>query len=139
MAFDMRILLVDDHTAYREFIKSLLCATSGLRVVGEADDGLDAVAKAQELSPDVVLMDVGLPQLNGFEAARRILETVPSSRIIFLTQENDPEAVTAALKSGAWGYVVKQGVPGDLLDALAAIGQDKRFVSKGLLKNTKTD
>src|SRR5262249_28612527 len=117
---------------YRSFITSLLGRNSGQPVVCEASDGLEAVAKAQQLSPDVILMDIGLPKLNGLEAARRILELRPFSKIVFLTQETSVEVVKEALSLGAWGYVVKQQAGSDLFAALAAIDRGKRFISSGV-------
>jgi len=127
-----RILLVEDFRPYRALVTSLLGGNPDLRVVCEAADGLDAVAEAQELKPDLILMDIGLPKLNGLEAARRIREFIPTSKIVFLTQETTVELVKEAFSLGAWGYVVKQQAETDLLAALEAILEGKRFVSSGL-------
>ena len=128
----IRILLVEDFKSYRDFITSLLGENPDLWTICEASDGVEAVRKAQEHTPDVILMDIGLPQLDGLEAARRIRRLVPSSKIVFLTQETSAEVIEAALSLGAWGYVVKQQAGTDLLAALAAIRRGKRFVSQGL-------
>ena len=125
------ILLVEDFRPVRAIITSLLDGNPDLRVIGEASDGVEAVAKAQELRPDVVLMDIGLPKLNGLEAARRIRELVPSSKIVFLTQEASAEVLKEALSLGSWGYIVKLQTGIDLLNGLTSILQGKRFVSEG--------
>jgi DNA-binding NarL/FixJ family response regulator len=124
-----KILLAEDFEPCRCLIASLLDKNPAFRIRCEASDGLEAVAKAQELGPDVVLMDIGLPKLNGLAAARRILDLIPSTKIIFLTQETDVDMVKEAFSLGAWGYVLKQEAEGDLLGALSAVLQGKRFLS----------
>jgi DNA-binding NarL/FixJ family response regulator len=123
------ILVVEDFDAYRVFITSLLMAKRDVRVIGEATNGLDAVERAQELTPEVILLDIGLPGLNGIEAARRILKLMPESKIVFLTQETSGEIMREALDLGACGYVVKSRAGTDLLPALDAVLQGDRFVS----------
>src|ERR1700676_5170019 len=88
----------------RQFICSTLGERNDLQIIGEAADGLEAVQKAIEMKPDLILMDIGLPSLNGLEAARRILEFVPESKIIFLSQESSTDVIKEALTLGAWGY-----------------------------------
>jgi DNA-binding NarL/FixJ family response regulator len=124
-----RILLVEDFDDYRLFIASLLTVKHNVRVIGEATSGLEAVERAQELTPDVILLDIGLPGLNGFEAAQRILQVMPESKIIFLTQETSREIMLQALDLGACGYVAKARAGTDLLPALDAALQGSRFVS----------
>lgn len=102
------------------------------QIVGEVSDGLEAVRKAEELRPDLILLDVGLPTLNGVEAARRIRNLVPEAKIIFVTQEFSADVVQAALTTGAAGYVVKTRMTSDLLLAVAAVRQGRQFVSPGL-------
>jgi len=128
----VRILVVEDFEAYRTFIISMLQAKPEFEVVCAVSDGINAVAKARELGPDLILMDIGLPELDGLEAARRIRELVPSSKIVFLTQETDVEVVKEALSVGAWGYISKKQTQSHLLAALGAILQGERFVSSGL-------
>jgi DNA-binding NarL/FixJ family response regulator len=123
------ILLVDDFKPYRDFVTSLVADSPDLRIVGEASDGLEAIERAQQLKPDMVLMDMGLPKLNGLTAARRICESAPSAKIVFLTQETSAEVVKEALSLGAWGYIVKKDAGTDLLAGLEAILQGERFVS----------
>lgn len=132
------ILLVEDFKPVRAIIASLLDGNSELCVIGKACDGVEAVAKAQELRPDVVLMDFGLPKLNGLEAARQIRELVPSSKIVFLTQETSAEVLKEALSLGAWGYIVKQQIGKDLLAGLTSVLQGRRFVSAWLEGNGLT-
>ena len=103
-----------------------------MRVICEVGDGLHAVEKAQELRPDLILLDIGLPGLNGIEAARQVLKLIPETKIIFLTQETSAEVVREALDVGARGYVVKSQAGSELLGAIEAVLQGKRFVSSGL-------
>jgi DNA-binding NarL/FixJ family response regulator len=103
-----------------------------VHVVGEASDGLEIVEKAQQLRPDVIFMDIGLPSLNGLEAARKIHHLNPSAKIVFLTQETDIDTVKEAFNLGACGYILKQHAETELLPALAAVLQGRRFVSTGL-------
>ena len=128
----MRILLVEDYKPYRSLISSLLSEDHNLELVGEAEDGLEAVEEAQQLKPDIILMDIGLPKLNGLAAARRMLDLVPSAKIIFLTQETDADVVKEALNLGARGYVLKQYAEAELLAAIAAVLAGKRFFNLGL-------
>src|SRR5215469_17089793 len=100
----IQILLVEDFKPYRDFVTLLVGQNPHWRVICEASNGVEAVEKAQQLKPDVVLMDIGLPKLNGLEAARHIRQLVPSSKVAFLTQETDMEVVQEALSLGAWGY-----------------------------------
>jgi len=103
----IRILVVDDFQSYRKFISSSIQQKSEWQVVGEAADGLEGVNRAQELQPDLVLLDIGLPQLNGIEAARRIRTLAPRSRIVFLSQECSAEVVAEARHLGTSGYISK--------------------------------
>lgn len=127
-----RILVVDDYEPFRRFICSTLSNQQRLRVIGEACDGLDAVQKAQDLRPDLILLDIGLPTFNGIEAARRICNLSPGSKILFVSQQSSPDLVRAALDTGARGYVVKSDVTGDLLPAIETVIRDKVFVSSCL-------
>jgi DNA-binding NarL/FixJ family response regulator len=100
-----------------------------LQIVGEVSDGLEAVRRAEELKPDLILLDIGLPTLNGIEAARQIRSLAPESKIIFLTQESSADVVEEALSLGAWGYVMKARARSDLLPAVEAVLLGKHFVS----------
>ena len=127
------VLLVEDFGPFRALVSSLLREKPDFEVVSEASDGLEAVRCAEELDPDLILMDIGLPGLNGIEAARRIRELAPRSRIVFLTQEGSSEVVEEALSSGALGYVHKPRAGNDLFPAVAAVLEGNQFVSDGLL------
>jgi DNA-binding NarL/FixJ family response regulator len=101
-------------------------------IICEASDGLEAVLKAEELRPDLILLDIGLPKLNGIEAARRIRTLSPESNIIFVSQESSAEVVEETLRLGARGYVVKRRAGIDLLPAIEAVRGNRQFVSSGL-------
>jgi len=110
----IRILVVEDFAPFREFIRSTLGERVDWQVICEVADGLEAVQKAEELKPDLILLDIGLPTLNGIEAARQIRKLAPESKIIFLTQESSDDMVEKALSLGAWGYVLKCRAASDL-------------------------
>jgi DNA-binding NarL/FixJ family response regulator len=110
-----------------------------LRLVGEVADGLEAVQKASELKPDLILLDISLPKLNGIEAAKQIRQVVPGAKILFLTLNSDPDVVAAALDTGAKGYLLKGDAGSELLPAIEAVLQDKQYVSSGLAGRTQTD
>jgi DNA-binding NarL/FixJ family response regulator len=129
----VRVLVVEDFDQFRRLICSMLGRMPGLQIVGEASDGLEAVREAEKLQPDVILLDIGLPTLNGMEAARQIRALSPQSKIIFVTQESDPGIVEGALNLGAKGYVVKIQAATDLPAALDAALDGRRFVSGALL------
>jgi DNA-binding NarL/FixJ family response regulator len=124
-----RVLIVDDHGSWRRFLLTALQADSRLQVIGEASDGLEAVQKAEALRPDLIVLDIGLPTLNGIEAARRIRSVSPHSRILFFSEQRAPDIAEAALATGASGYVVKSDADSDLLPALDAIMQGASFIS----------
>jgi len=129
---DVRILLVDDNEPFRRFVASALHARPNLHVIAEVGDGFEAVRQAEALQPDLILLDIGLPGLNGLDAARRIGELAPNARIIFLTQESSTDIVREALSLGAWGYLIKVQAGKELLVAVEMVMQGKRFVSSGL-------
>jgi len=124
--------VVEDFEPFQRVIRSMLQERPELQVIGEVSDGLEAVQKAEELQPDLILLDIGLPTLNGIEAARRIRKVAPKSRILFLTQEPSADVVQEALSLGAAGYVLKVRAGSDLLAAVDAVLQGKQFVSSGL-------
>lgn len=116
----LRILVVDDFAEWRVRVRSMLQARPTWQVIGEACDGLEAVQRTTELQPDIVLLDIGMPILNGIEAAKRIRQDSPGSRIIFVTQENDADIRTEALATGAEGYLLKANAMSELLPAVEA-------------------
>ena len=128
----VRVLIVDDHESWRRWVYAQLASQQQFQVVGEASDGLEAVAKADELKPDLILLDIGLPKLNGLEAATRIAQTHHETKIIFLSNQWETDVVTHALNNGAKGYVLKDDANTELLAAVAAVLQGGRFVSSRL-------
>lgn len=128
----VRVLVVDDYEPWKRFIATVLGTHSLLEIVGQASDGLEAVQQAEKLQPDLVLLDVGLPGLNGVRATRRILEVSPASRVLMVSQTHSAEIAEAALSMGARGYVVKSDAARDLLPAIDAVLQGKRFLSASL-------
>jgi DNA-binding NarL/FixJ family response regulator len=128
-----RVLIVEDSQLWRRAIRSILQESPDLTVIGECSDGLEAIRKSEQLQPDLVLLDIGLPSLNGLEAARRIRKVAPNSKILFLTAYISAELLREALQTGALGYVVKSNTASDLLPAVDAVMHDERFVSSGVL------
>jgi DNA-binding NarL/FixJ family response regulator len=127
-----RVLVVEDFAPFWQVIRSTLAERPDVQIVSEVADGLEAVQKAEILAPDLVLLDIGLPTLNGIEAARQIRKLAPASKIIFVSQESSSEVVQEALKLGAWGYVAKTRVASDLVAAVDAFLKGRQFVSVGL-------
>lgn len=128
----IRVLVVEDFEPFRRSVCSMLDKNPDLQIVGEVSDGLEAISKAARLQPDLILLDVGLPSLNGIEAARRIRKLSPKSKIVFVSQESASEVVEEAFNLGAWGYVVKTRLRCDLLAAIESVHHRKQFVSSGL-------
>ncbi len=115
--------------AFRRVISSILRKRRELQIICEVSDGLEAVQKAAELKPDLILLDIGLPKVNGIEAARQILNLAPKSKILFVNQESSADVVLEALSVGALGCVVKSPVGGDLIAAVESVISGKQFVS----------
>jgi DNA-binding NarL/FixJ family response regulator len=126
-----RTLVVDDLEGYRRILCSILAQRTGCEVVGEASDGLQAVVKAEQLQPDLVLLDIGLPTINGIEAARRIRKLSPNSKILFVTQNSSRDIAHGALRTGANGYLLKAEAT-DLLVAVETVIRGEQYVSSGL-------
>lgn len=124
----VQILVVDDYEPFRRFLHRKLQSRPELQIVSEASDGLQAVRKAEELQPDLILLDIGLPKLNGIEAAHQIRKSAPQSRIIFVSQESSPDIVQEALSVGC-GYVVKGKAEHDLLATVDAVLEGSRAIS----------
>ena len=127
-----RILVVDDFEPWRKKVCAMLQSRPDLKVIGEAEDGLEAVRKAEELKPDLILLDIGMPSLSGIEAAERISKFVPAPKILFVTQENDQDVAATALTNGAKGLVLKVNAQRELLPAVNAVLDGRRFLGSGV-------
>lgn len=125
-----RVLVVEDSKPFRNFICSTLANRPELQIVGDVEDGLQAVQKAEELRPDLIVLDIGLPSLNGIKVARQIRKLSPESKILFVSQESSADVVQEALGTGAHGYVVKTDARSELLEAVSAVLRGERFVGK---------
>jgi len=125
----VRILIADDHPVVRQGLKSLLREHPDWVVVAEAADGQEAVELAEQLSPDVAVLDVTMPRMHGLEACRQIRQRVPGCEVLMVTQHDSPQMVREALLCGAMGYVVKSNAPRDLLAAVEAVSQHRNFVA----------
>lgn len=126
-----RVLLVDDYEPWRRFVRSILQTQPGFKVAGEADCGTEAIQKATELKPDLMVLDIGLPDFDGIEVSRRIGHSVPGMKILFMSQNNDADVVRAALSNGVCGYLLKVDSGIELLPAIETIRRGEKFVSKG--------
>jgi len=131
-----RILVVDDYKPWRRKICSMLKAKPELRIVAECWNGADAVERARALKPNLITMDIGIPQLNGIEAAVRVAEVSPSSKILFISENTEPEVVSAAIDAGAFGYLHKMRVGTELLPAVTLIIQGGYFFSPYMERGT---
>ena len=128
------VLLCDDHTLFREGIKAILRDEPSIEIVGEADNGRQAVSRAKELHPDVVLMDISMPDLNGFEATARILRANPKIKVLILTMYEEEEVITRCLTAGAAGYVLKDAPRGDLIHSIDVVRRGGQYLSSRALK-----
>ena len=125
----IRILLADDHNVMRRGLRLLLERQPGFNVVGEASDGRQAVEQAEATKPDIVVLDIAMPNLSGIEAAQRITALLPHTRIIILSMHSDEGYVLRALKAGAKGYLLKDSAENDLIEAIRAVDEGKAFFS----------
>jgi len=126
----LRILVVDDHTVFRKQVCAFLETQAGFEVVCQAGDGLEGIRHAQELQPDVIVLDVSMPALGGIEAAVRMRKVAPQSRIVFLSQHNSEGVAKAALATGAHAFVTKVAAATDLIPAVQAVVAGKNFISQ---------
>ena len=126
---ELRVLLGDDHTVLRQGLRKILEDRRDWRVVAEAGNGRDAVREAIELNPDVAVLDIGMPLLNGIEATRQIIRRAPAVRILILSMHSDQAYVTQAVQAGARGYVLKESAGSELIAAIAAVVAGKSFFS----------
>ena len=138
-ASPVKVLVVDDHEPFRRFVFSILGEMPELQIIGEASDGLEAIQKAEDLRPDLILLDVGMPILNGIEAARRIRPLVQESKIVFVSQESSDDVLQEAFRLGAWGYVVKTDAGSELLAAVNAVLRGEKFSSTRLAERKFTE
>ena len=126
----IRILLADDHTVVRDGLRALLEKQPDMEVVGEAADGRDSVRLAEEQRPDVVMMDIAMPNMNGIEATRRIVTANPNTAVVILSMHSDESYVLRALKAGARGYLLKDSLRSDVIDAIRAVSQGRSFLAR---------
>ena len=136
--FGIRVLVVEDFGDWCLLLCSMLQSREEFRVVGLVSNGLEATKSAQELQPDLILLDIGLPGLNGIETARKIAHLAPHSRILFVSANQEPEIVAAALNAGAHGYIFKSHVASELFQAIAAVLANSTFVSSSKIPKTPT-
>jgi len=130
----MRILLAEDHGTVREGIKMLVNAQPDMKVVGEAADGAAAVAQAQKLMPDMVVMDISMPELNGLMATKRLKRLLPDIKILTLTRHTDDGYLQQLIKAGVNGYVLKQSAPTELITAIRAVNAGKSYLDPALVQ-----
>jgi len=135
----IKILLADDHALVRQGFRLILSAQPDMQIVGEAGNGREAVELAEKLQPDVVIMDVAMPELNGIEATRRIATVAPRARVLALSMHKDAVYVREILRSGARGYLLKDSVDADLLAAVRSIAKGEGYLSPGVSDAVLTD
>ena len=128
----VRVLVVDDYEPWIRFLRLTLLARQELEVIGQCSDGPEALKKAEEMQPDLILLDIGLPTLHGIEVARRIREISPTSKILFVSENRSHDVAEEALEAGGGGYVLKSDAAKELLPAINAILEGKRFISSAL-------
>ena len=125
------VLIAEDFRPFRQYLVSTLAKCENLQLVCDVSDGVEAVQKAEQLKPDLIILDVGLPSLNGIEAARQIRKLVPHTKIIFVTNESSADVVQEGLNLGAKGYVLKTKAADDLRVAIEAVLEGRQFISRG--------
>jgi len=128
----LRVLIVDDHTIVRQGLRKLLEAEGDIEIVGEASDGREAVTKATDMQPAVVLLDISMPGLNGLEAVRQILKRSPKTRVLVLSMHKNEAYVLQALRNGASGYVLKEAASEEIVTALRALGRGESYLSPSI-------
>jgi DNA-binding NarL/FixJ family response regulator len=129
---DVRVLLADDYEPWRRCVSALFLKHTGFKIISEASDGPEAIQMAEELRPDLVLLDISLPKLNGVEAASQIRKVDPTTKIVFISAYKDSDAVQMVLSNGADGYVLKWEVTRELLPAIEAALRGRKFITAQL-------
>lgn len=132
MADRTSVMIVDDFEPWRSFISFTLLKESNLQIVCEVADAVEAIGEANKIQPNLILLDIGLPGLNGIEAAYRIQQIAPGSRILFVSEQSDPDVVRTALDAGGGGYVLKSDAGDELLPAIMAVLRGDQFLSSSL-------
>ncbi len=133
----LRILVVDDHPIVRRGLKTLLSGQPGWEVVDEAADGVEAVDKSSRLNPDLVVLDLSMPNMGGLEACRQIVKTAPQCEVLIVTQHDSPQMMREAGAAGARGYVVKSNIASELVNAVHATSQHRPFWPKAMMGSTQ--
>lgn len=131
---NVKVLLVEDHTMTRMGLSLVLEKAEGIELIAEAEDGLSGVEKARELSPDVILMDIGLPNIDGIEATRRIKEDQPESKVLIFTSRDNEEDVFASFKAGADGYIMKGSTPAQTTNAIRAVSEGTAWIDPAIAR-----
>jgi DNA-binding NarL/FixJ family response regulator len=131
------VLLVDDHTVVRQGLRALLSSEEDMDVIGEAENGRQAVQMAKKSLPNVVVMDIAMPLLNGLEATRQICKAIPSTKVLVLTSYGDDEAVSSLMDAGACGYLIKQTAANDLIKAIREVHKGNAFFSPAIAKRLR--
>jgi two-component system, NarL family, response regulator NreC len=139
MKAPIRVLIADDHTLVRDALKALLNEQEGIQVVASADDGVDALTQCAEKRPDVALIDIVMPRLNGIEAATQIHQRFPQIRIVIVSMHADIDYVYRALRAGAHGYVAKTSTAADLVRAIRTVSKGRRFLSAAITESVLDD
>jgi len=135
----VRILLADDHAVLRDGVQLILQSHPGFDVVGTAENGVDAVVLAEQLQPDVAVLDIGMPRLNGLEATRRIRETCPATQVIILSMHDGDEYLREALRAGAAGYVLKRAAARELVGAIDVVRRGESYLDPALTRTLISD
>jgi DNA-binding NarL/FixJ family response regulator len=133
-----RVLIADDHPVFRDGIRAIVQPVTAIELVGEAITGLEAVRLAEELQPDIVLMDLKMPELNGIEATRQIVQTSPHIQVLVVTMFEDSQSVFAAMRAGARGYILKDATGAEILRAVQAVGNGEAIFSPAIANQVLT-
>jgi DNA-binding NarL/FixJ family response regulator len=138
MATKLRIMLAEDHAVVREGLKALVAAQADMNVIGDVSNGMDAVAQAKELDPDVVVIDISMPKMNGFEATEKIKRACPRTKVLALTRHMDTGFIQQLFRAGASGYVLKQSASNELIHAIRAIARGDSYLDPAITNRVMT-